>query len=480
MLTLRAAACLLAAILATKALAQGGTAFTYQGVLSDAGAPASGLYDVGFVLWDAPAGGLPVGGVVAAADVQVVDGRFTVSLDFGADSLAGDRWLQIVVEGVPLSPRQALSASPYSVQTRGVFVDSGYNVGIGTTSPDRTVDVVSDGEAVLRLSTLDTGLSTQSRIQLKTADGPSVFDALGSLEFLDANDTLRAAISANASGSTASQLSLSATPGELSQLNVISEGARLRGSLDIARRTDNTRSAFIGVDGEDSYFQLHGGRIGVGTESPLTDLHVAGSLRADSGRFGDSAAISFRSGEEDSVVINAHSDFGFAPAAYVSHVPRQWRFVGDVGIRTDAVAFALHVNGTAGKPGGGSWANSSDRRLKQNIEPLTGALDALLRVRGVTFEYIDPGAIDELPGTRVGVVAQEVEQVFPDWIDDRNDGYKAVTFRGFEAMTVEALRELRAEKDAQIDELKDENRALRERIDRLERLAQSGPGLAGG
>ncbi len=40
------------------------------------------------------------------------------------------------------------------------------------------------------------------------------------------------------------------------------------------------------------------------------------------------------------------------------------------------------------------------------------------------------------------MVAQEVEKVFPAWVDQGSDGYKRVTFRGFEAVTVEAVREL--------------------------------------
>ena len=62
---------------------------------------------------------------------------------------------------------------------------------------------------------------------------------------------------------------------------------------------------------------------------------------------------------------------------------------GSVGIHTQAPSFTLHVNGTAGKPGGGSWSNSSDRRLKKNIEDLDGSLDQLMKLRGVTFQYKD-------------------------------------------------------------------------------------------
>ena len=104
----------------------------------------------------------------------------------------------------------------------------------------------------------------------------------------------------------------------------------------------------------------------------------------------------------------------------------------------------------------GSWSNSSDRRLKKNINDLEGSLDNLLALRGVTYEYKDPEAINELPGERIGMIAQEVEEVFPDWVSEGGHGYKTLTFRGFEALAVEALRELREEKDAQIASL--ENR----------------------
>lgn len=136
---------------------------------------------------------------------------------------------------------------------------------------------------------------------------------------------------------------------------------------------------------------------------------------------------------------------------------------GNVGINTLSPSFRLEVNGTAGKPGGGSWSVSSDARLKRNVHDLEGALDTLLALRGVTFEYVDPTAINELPGERIGFIAQEVETVVPDWISERRDGYKALTIRGFEALAVEALRELETENR----ELRDEVEGLRAELDAL-------------
>jgi hypothetical protein len=156
------------------------------------------------------------------------------------------------------------------------------------------------------------------------------------------------------------------------------------------------------------------------------------------------------------------------------------------------------VTAQAFKPGGGSWAVPSDARLKTAIAPLDGALDRLLALRGVRFEYrpeVTPKAM-YLAGPQIGFIAQEVETVFPEWIAETEEGFRTVGPRGFEALTVEALRELRAESTAidggqnsRIAALEAENAALRAelarrdaehraRLDRLEALL--GARVAGG
>jgi len=62
------------------------------------------------------------------------------------------------------------------------------------------------------------------------------------------------------------------------------------------------------------------------------------------------------------------------------------------------------------------------------------------------------------------MIAQEVEEVFPDWVEENRRGHKTVTYRGFEALTVEALRDLRAEKDSQIAVLRKQNALQAEQI----------------
>lgn len=108
-----------------------GTAFTYQGELDDEGQPANDTYDFSFRLLDGadPATASQVGATVAVSDVAVIDGIFTVELDFGSSPFAGEaRWLEISVarDGdalTVLSPTQQLTAVPYALYGKDADAD---------------------------------------------------------------------------------------------------------------------------------------------------------------------------------------------------------------------------------------------------------------------------------------------------------------------------------------------------------------------
>lgn len=129
------------------------TAFTYQGHLMDSNSPANGLYDFEFKLYDNsdPVFAAQQGNTIDINDLDVIDGRFTLELDFGSDVFNGDaRWFEIAVRPgdsndpnafVSLSPRQELTPAPYALQTRGIFVDDSGNVCIGGTDPWYALDV---------------------------------------------------------------------------------------------------------------------------------------------------------------------------------------------------------------------------------------------------------------------------------------------------------------------------------------------------
>ncbi len=127
------------------------TGFTYQGQLKNAGAAVSGLADFRFTLWDSAVGGVQVAGPVTVSNVNVADGLFTTAIDFGVTPFNGEnRFLRIEVRSpagggafVTIAQRQLLSATPYALQTRGLFTDTALNVGVGGT-PSTKLDVFGD------------------------------------------------------------------------------------------------------------------------------------------------------------------------------------------------------------------------------------------------------------------------------------------------------------------------------------------------
>jgi len=144
-----------------------------------------------------------------------------------------------------------------------------------------------------------------------------------------------------------------------------------------------------------------------------------------------------------------------------------------LAIRSDPppldAALRLYAD-SALKPGSNTWTIWSDRRLKKNIEPLSGALDRLLQLRGATFNWLNPATQGGITGTQMGLIADEVARVFPQWVGRDAKGYQTLTVGGFEALTTEAFRELRAEKDRQLAERDCELETLRSEIAELKRM----------
>jgi len=91
-----------------------------------------------------------------------------------------------------------------------------------------------------------------------------------------------------------------------------------------------------------------------------------------------------------------------------------------------------------------NFNSTSDATLKTNVETLTGSLDAVKSLRGVSFDWLEDGS------SEVGVIAQEVEDVLPDVVNTNEDGIKSVKYGNMVAVLIEAMKE----QQAQIDELK--------------------------
>lgn len=246
---------------------------------------------------------------------------------------------------------------------------------------------------------------------------------------------------------------------------------------------DGYAGYFSGPEGSRNYFQR---KVGIGTTSPEYPLHVASSavyaiyahqtttslgtaiVGISEGTLGTGGVFRTEapSGETYGVRVNVNSPDGYAGWFTGTAGSRNY-FQRNVGIGVTNPTFQLHLSqNSAAKPTSNTWTISSDARLKKNIHTINGALDDLLALRGVTYQWIDPSTQGDMAGTYTGFIAQEVEHVFPEWISEDVDGYKRLTVIGFEGLVVEALRELRDENDA----LRAENESMRTRLEAIERV----------
>ena len=150
---------------------------------------------------------------------------------------------------------------------------------------------------------------------------------------------------------------------------------------------------------------------------------------------------------------------------------------GKVGINRQPAANSLEVAGNASKDTAGSWLANSDARIKTNIQPVTGALATLDRVRLVSFEYTDAyrhshPTVEDRP--YLNVVAQEFRDVFPHEVKSSGerlpDGSEILQVDTYPLTiySAAAVQELN-HKFAQEIKTKDaEIQALKQRLDRLE------------
>jgi hypothetical protein len=271
----------------------------------------------------------------------------------------------------------------------------------------------------------------------------------------------------------------------------------------------NTSSAtgfagyFTGVVGSKNYFQRS---VGIGTEYPYASLEVVSANKwgwAAGNGWGD-------------VCIGNNSDvlpyglcFGVATSGGGAGISRIWpksnhlilgssaggdtlimtassTNSGKVGIKRTPTTNPFEVEGAASKTTAGDWLANSDARIKTDVKTISNALKTLDKVRLVDFEYT-PEYMSEHPEIKdhryLNVIAQEFAEVFPDYVQESGeslaDGEEILQVDThpltiYSAAAVQELHVQMKQKDAEIAQLREQNRQMEERLSRLESVLLSG------
>jgi hypothetical protein len=114
-------------------------------------------------------------------------------------------------------------------------------------------------------------------------------------------------------------------------------------------------------------------------------------------------------------------------------------------VRFGSLGIGMAASGTSGRIDAANDVvafSTSDIRLKENIKPIENALDKISKISGNTYDWkVELKDVHGYEGNDVGVIAQEVEAVLPQLVQDRDNGYKAVKYDKLVALLIEGIKE---------------------------------------
>ena len=155
---------------------------------------------------------------------------------------------------------------------------------------------------------------------------------------------------------------------------------------------------------------------------------------------------------------------------------------GKVGIGRVPATNALEVEGSASKTVAGNWAANSDRRIKEDIQPVGNALGTLQGIRLVSFRYNQdyraqhPSIADQ---RYLNVIAQEFAKVFPEHVrpsgellPDGSEILQVDTYplTIYAAAAVQELNAKLTDTQSELSDTQSELAAMKDRLAELEKI----------
>ena len=223
-------------------------------------------------------------------------------------------------------------------------------------------------------------------------------------------------------------------------------------------QTISASDAFLVFPVQDS------GRLGIGTKDPKNLLDLGATQGKKLAVFQKTTGEDFYGFGISSATLEIYAGAASGDTNPAMVVKKK---NGNVGIGTNSPNYLLEVDGSAGKPGGSTWSNSSDERLKDIIGEYTVGLNELVLLKPVSFYYKADNPRG-LPSDEeyVGFIAQEVQEVFPKAVNEGPDGYLDFNMHPVNVALVNAVKELKAKNDA----LESRNASLEKEIEKIKAI----------
>lgn len=244
-------------------------------------------------------------------------------------------------------------------------------------------------------------------------------------------------------------------------------------------------------------FDVQNGRLGIGTTTPGVQLDVIGKTRSsifivdngfESGDYTKTTEINFvRNTTNDRWVIGSSLNGRGNDIFELAHLTggnlfQNRVFVYDRVSSSFAInqanpntAFRFYVNGAAG--GTTAWTQSSDKRYKKDITPITNALNKILKIEGVEYNWKkDEFKEMSFDGKhQLGVIAQDIQKVLPEAVTIDEKGYYSVSYTTLVPVLVEAIKEQQvtiSANEGKIKELQKQQTMQQQEMDTLKKMIQ--------
>jgi hypothetical protein len=200
--------------------------------------------------------------------------------------------------------------------------------------------------------------------------------------------------------------------------------------------------------------------LGYGTKANGYCSVALGYYTTASGEASTALGYLARALHKRSIVIAGHSDELYTDSQVDNemmmrfHTFRFW---------TQNTGKSVYFDGNGGVTATGPYTNVSDARLKQNIVPLNQSLQILSQLNGYHYTWKQDKTLPEL---QTGVLAQEVQAIFPELVHSDKQGTLSVNYTGFIPHLIEAVKELKNLNE----ELKTRNETLERKVETLQQL----------